>query len=53
MEEDTTVQEGARMVQLTIVKTGFNSRDITVKFATLDGDAVGKTSVSLYTSIKK
>ena len=41
MERSVIVQEGAGAVELTVVKSGVNSRDVVINFATLDGDAVG------------
>ena len=44
---EVSVEEGDGQVELTLVKTGANSRDVTVHFATLDGDAKG---TSMYSS---
>ena len=51
-ESAVTVGEGAGVVELTVVKSGVNSRDVLVNFATLDGDAVGNHyTVHLYIHI--
>lgn len=39
---EITVSEAAGVVDLTIIKSGANSRDISVLFSTLEGNAVGK-----------
>lgn len=49
---DVTVQEGAGQVELTVFKFGINSRDVHVTFATLGGDAVGRSSPSSITDTK-
>lgn len=39
---DVTVKEKTGLVELMIIKSGVNSRDVHVNYATLDGDAIRK-----------
>lgn len=39
---DVSVEEGTGLVELTVIKSGVNSREVHVNYATLDGDAVGE-----------
>lgn len=39
---EVSVEEKAGLVELTVIKSGLNSRNVRVNYATLDGDAVGE-----------
>ena len=43
---EVAVSEAGGVVDLTVIKTGANSKDVFVTFSTLDGNAVGKTVCS-------
>ena len=40
-DEEVTVTEADGKVDLTIIKSGTNSRDVLVTYTTLDGNAIG------------
>ena len=40
-DEEVTVTESDGKVDLTIIKSGTNSRDVLVTYTTLDGNAIG------------
>ena len=39
---EVSVEEKTGRVELAVIKSGLNSRNVSVNYATLDGDAVGE-----------